>query len=355
MGGGGSYYDRDVQDGYNRGSAGFSNDAAEKMGRTAADPGMLPKDRRLTCAAAAPVVYAFDVTGSMGNLPRIIYDKMPLIAGQIVECGYLQDPAMSLAAVGDILSDRAPIQVAEFSEVRKLDDWLQRIWLEGNGGGQAQESYEYTAYYYARMCDLTGAVTPFFLITGDEGFRETLYGSDLARHFGGTHENIEASAVFAELKKKFLGNVFLVRRRYNGTQDRAIASQWEKALGPEYVVPLGSDQAIADVTLGVFALRTGARTLDTYLDDLKTKRAVPQTDERIQEVRTSLERLAGLPAPTTSPPVSVAPGAPAPASPGGGKGKKGKIPAKGKKSGKSGKAKPKDGDPPKGKKRGRIF
>ena len=140
MGGGGSYYDRDVQDGYSRGSSGFSTDAAEKMGRQSADPGLLPKDRTLTCTARCPVVYAFDVTGSMGNLPRIIYDKMPLIAGQIAECGYLIDPQISLAAIGDILSDDAPLQIAEFSLIRKLDDWLQRIWLEGNGGGQARES-----------------------------------------------------------------------------------------------------------------------------------------------------------------------------------------------------------------------
>src|SRR5512138_798053 len=198
MGGGGSYYDRDVQDGYDRGGSGYSAQAAEKMGRQGADPGLLPKDRTIECTAKCPVVYAFDVTGSMGNLPRIIYDKMPMIAGQIVECGYLTDAQMSLAAIGDILSDKAPIQVCEFSLIRKLDDWLQRVWLEGNGGGQAQESYEYTMYYYARMCELKEAETPFFIITGDEGFRETLYGSDLTRHFGGKHVNTETADLITE-------------------------------------------------------------------------------------------------------------------------------------------------------------
>src|SRR2546423_9957695 len=91
MGGGGSYYDRDVQVGYDRGGSGYSAQAAEKMGRASADPGLLPKDRTIECTAKCPVVYAFDVTGSMGNLPRIIYDKMPMIAGQITECGYLRD------------------------------------------------------------------------------------------------------------------------------------------------------------------------------------------------------------------------------------------------------------------------
>jgi hypothetical protein len=327
MGGGGSYYDRDVTDGYDRGGGGFSPAAQEKMGRRAADPGLLPKDRVLACSAKCPVVYAFDVTGSMGNLPKIIFDKMPMMAGQITECGYLRDPQMSLAAIGDILSDQAPIQIAEFSLIRKLDDWLQRIWLEGNGGGQSQESYEYTAYYYARMCTLTDAEAPFFIITGDEGFRETLYGSDLTRHFGGKHENTEAVDVFAELKKKFKGNVFLIRRRYSGEDNDKIQSQWEKLLGKEYVIPLGSDQAIADVTLGLFALMSGTRTLDEYLDDLKTKRAVAQTDERIAEVRNSLQLVATL-KPQTKLPADPSSSIPPPETP----------PA----------------DPP-GKKKGRIF
>lgn len=292
MGGGGSYYDRDTSDGYDRTKQGYSQAADEKMSRRTADPGLLPKDRKVACQARSPVVYAFDVTGSMGTLPKIIYDKMPLIAGQIAECGYLEDPQMSLAAVGDIVSDQGPIQVAEFSLIRKLDDWLERIWLEGNGGGQAKESYEYTAFFYARCCDLGDAQTPFFLFTGDEGFRETLYKNDLQRHFGGTHENVEAEQVFEELKKKFKGNVFLIRRKYGGAENERIQVQWEKALGKDYVIPLISDQAIADVTLGVFAIAGGTRTLEEYLDDLKTKRAVPQTDERVAEVRKSLERFA---------------------------------------------------------------
>jgi hypothetical protein len=291
MGGGGSYYDRDINDGYQRTAQGFTQAADEAMGRRSADPGLLPLNRKLECTAKCPVVYAFDVTGSMGTLPKIIYDKMPLIAGQIAECGYLRDPEVSLAAVGDIQSDQAPIQIAEFSIIRKLDDWLERIWLEGNGGGQARESYEFTAYFYARMVEIPQAESPFFVITGDEGFRETLYASDLTRVFGGDRKTVEAAEIFAELKKKFKNNVFLIRRKYGGSEDGVIQEQWERALGKEFVVPLISDQAIADVTLGVFALMSGTRTLDEYLDDLKTKRAVPQTDERIAEVRASLSRL----------------------------------------------------------------
>lgn len=292
MGGGGEYYDRDTRDGYRRTRRGFSVESQKAMGRTSMDPVMLPKDRIIRTDCLSPVVSAFDVTGSMGNLPLIIRDKMPLIAGQIIQNGYLEDPAMSLAAVGDVVSDSGPIQVGEFLPLRSLDQSLGRIWLEGKGGGSAQESYEFTAYFYARYCLMPNAQNPFFVFTGDEGFRERLYANELRHHFGSEHQDIEATQVFEELKQQFRGNVFLIHRKYeNPNADREILMQWRRVLGIEHVVQLHSDEAIADVMLGIFAIRTKKRTLDEYLDDLRTARDKPQTPERIEEVRESLSLL----------------------------------------------------------------
>lgn len=288
MGGGGTYYNRDVTDRSRRTDKGFSDVAESKMSRTKVDAAVIPHGRRLTCAAKSPLVYAFDVTGSMGNLPKIIYDKMPMMAGQLIEQGYLEDVMLSLAAVGDVISDQAPVQVCDFSAVKNLDEWLQRIWLEGSGGGQAQESYELITYFYAKMCDIPNAETPIFLFTGDEGFRENLPVDTLQDRFGGKHEKTTAKSIFEELKKKFKGNVFLIHRRYQSA-DEEIVEQWESVLGKEKVIKLGSDLAIADVTLGLFAIVAGKRTLEEYLQDMRTRR---QDEQRIAEVRESLKTLA---------------------------------------------------------------
>lgn len=293
MGGGGSYYDRDIKDGYKTTSQGYSKVAEEQLSKSRVDVGLLPKGRTVVSNAESPVIYGFDVTGSMGTLPKVIYDKMPLIAGQIVENGYLEDPEISLAAIGDVKGDSAPIQVGDFSKIKKLDDWLQRVWLEGGGGGNGGESYEFTMYFYARYCEIPNAVTPFFLITGDEHFRETLYKSDLERHFGGKHETIQTQAIFEELKKKFKGNVFLIHpSRSNGVSN--IVRQWQELLGKERVVLFDREKAVADVTLGLFAIMTGSRTLDEYCDDMKTKRDKAQDDDRIAEVRESLKQLVSI-------------------------------------------------------------
>lgn len=289
MGGGGSYYHRDVTDRSRRTSKGFSDVAEEKMSRSRVDAAVLPHNRKLTCAAKSPIIYALDVTGSMGDLPKIIFDKMPMIAGQLIEKDYLEDVMISLSAVGDVLSDRAPLQICDFSVVKNLDEWLQRIWLEGRGGGQAEESYELIAYFYAKMCEIPNAETPIFLFTGDEGFRESLPVGTLKAYFGEGLESTNAKSVFEELKKKFKGNVFLIHRRYREGQDREIVEQWENVLGKEKVIKLKSDLAIADVTLGLFAIVTGKRTLEQYLQDMKAR---GQDEQRITEVGESLKALA---------------------------------------------------------------
>jgi hypothetical protein len=293
MGGGGSYYDRDVTDRTFKKSAGFSTIAETRLSAKQLSPALNPCNRRIACENKSPFVFAFDVTGSMGNLPKIIYDKMPMIAGQIIEQGYVEDPIVSVAGIGDILSDRAPIQISDFAQIRNIDEWLERIWLEGGGGGQAKESYELAMYFYARNCDMKNTETPFLIITGDEGFRENLLAADLNEAFGEKHENVSSQTIFDELKTKFKGNVFLIHRYYSSSpdEDSRIVTQWENALGKENVIRLSDDPAIADTILGLIAIVTGSRTLDEYLEDMKNRE---QVSERIAGVKGSLELLASV-------------------------------------------------------------
>ncbi len=308
MGGGGSYYDRDVTDKSFRGSQGFSSDAERILRQSEMDPALLPKNRRLVCTAKNPLVNDFDVTGSMGSLPKIMmWDKWPGIVGQIVARKYLPDPQMSITATGDIRSDSSPLQMCDFSALRNLDKWLKRIHFEGQGGGQGSESYAMTAYYYAYMCDFPKAENPVYLITGDEAFVERLGADDLREHFGvelGELNDTTASQVFADLLEKFMGNVFLIHRKYGtigseGWTNAKIVGQWEGVLGKEKIIFLPEDLAIGDIALGVYAIVSGARNLKQYLEDMRTRPLdlgegvtyEPQSPERIRQVEEALQPL----------------------------------------------------------------
>ena len=300
MGGGGEYYNRDVASSRDTSSRGFSAVSERSFSATRANVAVLPKNRSLVSTCKTPVVSGFDHTGSMGDLPIIIRDKMPMVAGQLVLNQYLVDPMMSIAAIGDVISDTDPIQVCDFTEIRKLDEQMKRIYIERNGGGgRPYESYEFLAYFYARRYEMKDAVTPIFLVTGDEMFRDSLSAAELTAHFGGEHRTTDAFEVFDELKKKFKGNVFHLRRRYDSTSDREIAGLWRRALGEVNVIPLPEDKAVGDMMLGIFALASGARTLDEYVEDMRSRplnlggeKFEPQSPRRIEAVRAALEAFA---------------------------------------------------------------
>lgn len=307
MGGSGTYYDRDVTATRKTMRAqGFSADAERILSQKRIDPTLLPKGWRLECVAKNPLVYCFDVTGSMGKLPKIIWDKWPGIVGQIVARNYLPDPEMSITAVGDIRTDDSPLQMCNFDSLRNLDRWLKRIHFEENGGGQGSESYEVTAYYYLHYFDMPNAELPIYLMTGDEACVEQLHARDLREQFDGDHENTTAEAVFMALRKKFQGNVFRIHRPYTGHghegwTNATIVAQWERLLGKNNVIHLPDDRAIGDITLGLYAIVSGARTLDQYLEDMRTRPLdlagdvsfEPQSEERIGQVAKALESFRG--------------------------------------------------------------
>jgi hypothetical protein len=265
---GGGYYDRDVgTSSQSSGSSAYSASAQQALSRSQAAPEVSPLNRQLTCSHNSPIVVAMDVTGSMGDWSKIIYDKMPMFYGQIMMQGYLEDPAISFAAVGDAYTDAAPLQVCDFAQGTTLDEWLQRLWLEGGGGGQAHESYELAAYYYARRVTLEGAQHPFLFISGDEGFYDDLEARFVSSWIG-EGERTKAQVVLDELGKKF--HVFQVHKEYFG-DDPTIVAQWSKAIGSRRVLRLEDPKAVVDVMLGVIAVVSGSRDLKGYLADMKER------------------------------------------------------------------------------------
>src|SRR4051812_40247445 len=121
-----------------------------------------------------PIVVALDVTRSRGEDTKLMYEKLPMLMGQIELKGYVPNPGISFAAIGDATVDTAPLQVSQFEGDNRMDENLGRVWIEEGGGGTGQESYELCAYFYSR----TNAVRlakgigkkGYFFFVGDEGF-----------------------------------------------------------------------------------------------------------------------------------------------------------------------------------------
>jgi hypothetical protein len=119
------------------------------------------------------IVFALDVTGSMGEIPaRLAKQELPHFMKILQGC-QIADPQILFMAVGDATSDKASLQVGQFESTAELmDQWLTWSFLEGNGGGQGMESYELAMYllatHTAMDCWSKRKKRGYLLMTGDE-------------------------------------------------------------------------------------------------------------------------------------------------------------------------------------------
>jgi len=255
---------------------------------------MMPKGRQLVPPRDSdPIVIAVDVTGSMGDWTKIMYDKMPMFFGQIMMQGYLDQPVISFAGVGDAYSDAAPLQVGGFAEGGAIDRMVRQLFLEAGGGGQTMETYELAAYFYSRRCLLPQGKKGYFFFTGDEGFYDVVKKEHIERWVGEEEDaDVNSKDVFSELRSKF--HVFLLRKPFfDRDVDERLAQRWRDELGTR-VLEVPNSKAIVDVMLGAIALVSGTRTLEEYGQDMVDK---GQDEVRCREVLKALEGLAANPNP----------------------------------------------------------
>lgn len=288
---GGDYYERDVyvnNNNVNVGGGGYSIESEQINNNTKMNPGLNPtrwNDEKITNTSSNPIVFAFDVTGSMGDWIKVIYDKLPMFYGQIKIQEYLKDPSVSFCAIGDHNCCTAPLQVSEFGQGIELDQMISKLYIEKNGGGNEHESYEMAAYFYLNRVDLGKCEYPFFFVTGDEGYFETIE-PEILKKFLDLEETdyINSYELWKKLMAKY--NVFHIKKPYlSKNYEEKIRNQWEMTLSEERVIMLSEPKAIVDVILGLIALTSESRTLEEYLKDMEQR---GQSGERIDLVKRTL-------------------------------------------------------------------
>eukprot|EP01080_Neovahlkampfia_damariscottae_P007119 gene7119-11282_t len=221
------------------------------------------EDEKLVSKFKSPIVLCLDVTGSMTDWPKVIYDKLPMFYGQIVEQGYLKDPSISFCAIDDFNSG-CPIQVTNFGQGKQIDELISKIWLVGRGGGPTNkhhpcEAYDLGFYFYSKKSDVSNSDLPFYFIIADEGFRYQSKVENIKKYIGDDiDKDISTSELIQELKKQY--NVFLLQKDH-GSKTNILEKLWKDELGEENVLQVSNPKACVDVMLGVMAIASKERTL----------------------------------------------------------------------------------------------
>ena len=101
--------------------------------------------------ASTAIIVALDVTGSMGRISEAMARKgLNTLCNEIYSRRPVSDPQVMLMGVGDVTCDSAPLQVTQFEADIRIAQQLEKIYLEGGGGGNSYESYN-LPWYFASM------------------------------------------------------------------------------------------------------------------------------------------------------------------------------------------------------------
>jgi len=204
------------------------------------------------------IVFALDVTGSMGEIPRLMATKqLPMFMKTLMDCK-IADPQLLFMAIGDAISDSAPLQVGQFESTAELmDQWLTWSYLEGGGGGLGQESYELGLYFLAMHSEMDCMAKRnkrgYLFMTGDEVPYPTLSKHVVEAVIGDRlDEDLTCEEIVAELQKSFVP-FFIIPDQ---ARAKRCERRWRDLFG-DHVLCLQSPIDVCFVTAGAILLSEG--------------------------------------------------------------------------------------------------
>lgn len=170
------------------------------------------------------IVLGLDETGSMGSIPHhMIKEGLTTLMSDILQAG-VQDPEVLFLGIGDHECDNSPLQVGQFEASDELlDKWLKDVYLEGNGGGNAGESYllawYFAAYHTSIDCYEKRKQKGFLFTIGDEPTLKRLPKNKVKELMGdGQYEDYTHVGLLEKAKEKY--NVYHIHVKETGAGSR---------------------------------------------------------------------------------------------------------------------------------------
>jgi hypothetical protein len=209
-----------------------------------------------------PIAVFFDETGSMGGIPVVLEKKLAGLMALLVQKG-IAHPQILFGAIGDANPtghEAAPLQVGQFESDVLMDDVLDNVYLEGNGGGQHHETYELAHYFVGHHTatdawDKRGKKGYLFTV-GDEAPYAKIRRDQVKRLIGDDLESdITIEEVFKEVQERW--HVFHIIAEEGSYRDNpGIEKDWRDLLG-ERVLKLYDSANVAEVIAMTIALTEG--------------------------------------------------------------------------------------------------
>jgi len=218
------------------------------------------------------IAVLFDVTGSMGTVPRVLQTKLGKLMRLLTDRGYLRHPQLLFGAVGDAYTDAVPLQIGQFESGLEMDDDLGKIYLEGGGGGQVHESYELALYFCARHtvldCYKQRGKKAYLFTIGDEMPYPFVAQDQILQHIGDkVAGEISTEQIIAEVATRYEHFHIIPTNTAHGRSAK-VQQRWRTLLG-ERLLLLEDEGAVCEtIALAVGLCEGTIYNLNNGVDDL---------------------------------------------------------------------------------------
>jgi hypothetical protein len=231
----------------------------------------------------------FDVTGSMGGVPRILQANLPRLMGLLIRKGYLDHPQILIGAIGDATCDTAPLQVGQFESGIEIEEDLGRLFLEGGGGGHITESYELALYFMARHtasdCFEKRGRRGYLFVIGDEIPYPLVQRREVAGLIGDrVQSDIRVDDLMVELAKCW-DVYFVLPKMTHHWSNPAVHGRWVELLG-QNVLRLDDPAGICELIASTIGVAEGKVGLDGLAGDLQECGATASVAEAVGKALT---------------------------------------------------------------------
>lgn len=211
---------------------------------------------------STPLIFALDVTGSMGFIAEHIAKKgLGSLVKGILDTQPVTNPHMLIMALGDIRYDEAPLQVTQF-EVDAVDEQLTELYLEGGGGGNNTESYDLPWLFAARKTSTDAwekrQKKGYLFTIGDEEFPSAVSPAIIYREIGiDIAQKSTATDFLAEAQEKYhVFHVIVEEGNHYSYAGQETLSSWRAKLAKK-VILLSDHRYISEVIISVMRVNEG--------------------------------------------------------------------------------------------------
>lgn len=203
---------------------------------------------------STPIIVALDVTGSMGEIAEIMARKgLRELMNSLYETRPVPDPHLMVMAIGDVECDGAPLQVSQFEADTKIGEQLQKIYLEGGGGGNNCESYTLPWWFAVNKIQTDAWAKRrkkgYIFTIGDEMPNYNLSARKTKNKTGlEAEEDVKTENLLEQVQEQWIPyHIMVAQGNYMSSRPEQVKKAWEDLLKEKAIVLEDKDQLAATI------------------------------------------------------------------------------------------------------------